>query len=62
MEKIKTTTVIVESELRNDLKLQAVMNGVSLADLTSAVLRKAIENKELLNDAIKEVKNGLGKN
>jgi hypothetical protein len=62
MEKIKTTTVIVESELRNDLKLQAVMNGVSLADLTSVVLRKAIENKELLNDAIKEVKNGLGKN
>lgn len=60
MEKIKATTLGVDSVVKDSLKLKAVTNGVSLVDLTNAVLRKAIDNTELMQDSIKEAKNGLG--
>lgn len=56
----KTTTVSIDLSLKDNLKLQAVVNGVSLADLTNAVLRKALDNTNLIKESIKEVKSELG--
>jgi hypothetical protein len=56
----KTTTVSIDLALKDNLKLQAVVNGVSLADLTNAVLRKALDNTNLIKESIKEVKGELG--
>lgn len=56
----KTTTVSIDLALKDNLKLQAVVNGVSLADLTNAVLRKALDNTNLIKESIKEVKSELG--
>jgi len=60
MEKEKTTTLGINSNLKDELKLQAVMNGVSLVDLTNTVIKKAIEDKDLMEKSVKELKNGLG--
>jgi len=56
------TTLAVDTELKNRLKMYAAENNINLAEFTNALLQRVLEDTETIKTVLEEVKSGLGRN